>query len=406
MITKKLVSVLIGILMIINIGSSAAANSTSSDVNNIDINQIGKSAVNFKHYLEANYAIPNNVNVGNKTVSTSQYLYLLTAATTNINRSKNSSITVKNVSNPTSPSEKLKSGKFTKAEYLSYANNINAYINANGKLPNYITTSMGTMDCKTAIYIYTKIMNYYQINKVLPNTVSVESWSNYTNGKYGPPAVLNGTEHFNIKLLGNNSYGKVLKLTSFGTGTNDVAFIIGVHPQEQQAHVAMLNAIEALSKDLNNIKITVYDVIVYNGSNRNVGRTNGQDLAKAFVVPDINSSYKLVIDCHGNVGNYYVNGTRITNSIYAPSVGDPNSPIYEQSKSIEYNNKILGCDGALEHYVIVGGTSPLYVTLPIAAKGVPVLVYEQYLNQANYAKVLYIHAEKFVKAVNSAFNST
>lgn len=291
MITRKIVSVLIGVLMIISIGSSAAANSTGSDNADVDINQIGKSAVNVKNYVESNYTIPNTVHVGNKTVNSSQYLYLLTSATTNINHSKNSSITIKNVSNPGSSGEKLKSGTFTKNEYLLYANNINAYINANGKLPNYITTSLGTMGYQTAIYMYSKIMNYYQLNKVLPNTVSVESFSSYTNGKFGPPAVINGTEHFNVKLLGNNSYGKVLKLTSFGTGTNNVAFIIGVHPQEQQAHVAMLNAIEALSKKLNNIKITVYDVVVYDGSNRNTGRANGQNICESFC----SARYKFIL---------------------------------------------------------------------------------------------------------------
>ena len=42
--------------------------------------------------------------------------------------------------------------------------------------------------------------------------------------------------------------------------------IVGVDPQEVQAHIAMLNAIGQLSSSLNNVQIWVYVVIVYNGA--------------------------------------------------------------------------------------------------------------------------------------------
>jgi len=172
-------------------------------------------------------------------------------------------------------------------------------VNANSRLPNYVNTAVGTMKYSSLEYMFSKVMAYYGLNKVLPNTVSVKSW--YTLS-LGPAATLNGTAKYSSTLLGKNSLGYVLKLTGFGTGTNKVAVIVGVHPLEVQAHIAMLNAIMALSKKLNNVQITVYDVVVKNGADYSTGRAAGQDLASEFVVPNIGTSYKMVMDCHGNKG--------------------------------------------------------------------------------------------------------
>ena len=390
MIIKKILPVLVALLMILSVGASAAANTTNSTSYNVS--QISKSAGNVKSYVETNYSLPNNVTVGNQQVTTPQFLYLLTTATQNVAKSNKSSITLKNVSKAPSPSENLTSGTIYKSEYLTIASTINSFIKANGRAPNYVTTSLGKMEYQSLIYMYSKIMNYYNVNKVLPNTVSVKSWYATT---LGPPAYYNGTANNTPKLLGNTSYGKVLKLGPFGTGQNKVAIIIGVHPMEEQTHIAMLNAIEALSKTLKNVQIWVYQVVVYDGSDYNQGRMWGQLLAQKFVVPNIDTSYKLVVDTHGNRGYYFVGSHQVTNSIFAPSNG---------TKSINYANKIInGTNGSLTYYQVTDGTSPQYVTIPIAAKGIPALVYEQYLNQANYANVLYNHAVQVIKTINAIF---
>ena len=172
-------------------------------------------------------------------------------------------------------------------------------MNTNGRLPNFVNTAVGTMKYYSLEYMFSKIMAYYGTYKVLPNTVSVKSW--YTLS-LGPAAVLNGTAKYTSTVLGKNSLGYVLKLGGFGTGTTKVAIIVGVHPLEVQTHIAMLNAIMALSKTLNNVQITVYDVVVKNGADYTTGRAAGQDLASEYVVPNIGTYYKMVMDCHGNTG--------------------------------------------------------------------------------------------------------
>ncbi len=400
MTIKKILPVLIGMLMLLSVSSAAAAstnNTTTIAPTSFNTTQIDQSASSVKTYVETKYGLPSEVQVGNKTVTSAQYLYLLTAAATKVNNGNKSSTVLKNVSYPPTPSETVTSGTLTKAQYLLIAKNTYAFINTNGRLPNYVTSPIGSMNYESLTYMFSKIMNFYNVEKQLPATVSVQSWYAQT---LGPSGVLNGTAKFTTTLLGSTSYGKVLKLSSFGTGTNKVAIIIGVDPQEVQAHIAMLNAIEALSKSLNNVQITVYDVIVYNGEDYTTGRTEGQDLAAKYVVPNINTSTKLVIDVHGNRGFYTVGNVIQKEFVMAPSNGTASLKMASLLRNSSYTKGTLG------YYYITDATSPPYVTLPLAAKGIPTLIFEQYLNQANYAQVLYGHALQVIEAVNSIFAPT
>ena len=393
MINSKVLPIMLGFLMLLSMGASAAVTTQSTTYNT---SQISYAAVTVKHNVETNYSLQSRVTVGGKNVTNSQFLYLLTSATNNVANGKAKNlINIKNVSYPTNPQETLTSGTIKKTEYVGIATRINSYIAKYGKLPNYVTTTKGTMKYQSMVYMYSKIMTYYNVNKVLPSTVSVKSWYAQT---LGPAAVINSTTILNAKqyVLGKNSYGKVLKLGPFGNGTNKVAIIVGVHPQEIQTHIAMLNAIGSLSKKLNNVQIWVYDVIVYNGADYSTGRARGQNLANKYVVPNIGTSFKLVMDMHGNTGKGAEVYSGYPNFVFAP---------LKDSKSLFYVNKLVKSSltqGDLL-YRYVSGSSPIYVTIPIAKKGIATIVYEQYINQANYAKVLYLHSLQVVKAINASF---
>ncbi len=376
--------------MLLSIGASAAATTSSTSFNTT---QISQSAVAVKHNVDTKYSLPTSVAVGNTKVTNSQFLYLLTKATSNVATNNKSQIKPKSVAKSTSLSETVTSGTITKSQYLKYANTITTYVTKYGKLPSYVTTSRGKMNYASLIYMYSKVMAYYNVKNALPTTVSVKSWYSQT---LGPKAVLNGTAKFTTTLLGKNSNGYVLKLGPFGTGKNKVAVIMGVHPLEVQTHIAMLNAVEALTNSLNNVQIWVYDVVVPNGADYSTGRAAGQNLANKYVVPNIDSSFKLVIDTHGNTGKGADYGG-YHNFVFAP---------LQNSKSLAMATKLIDSkytNGDLKYHFLADGTSPTYVTIPIAKKGIPTLVFEQYINQANYAKVLYIHAMQVLKAINGIF---
>lgn len=384
MIRNKILPVLLALLIFLTIGASAAAS--------VNTTQIGQSAETVKSYVEANNKLPTEVTVGDQEVTPSQFLYLLTTGVQNVNSKNKTAITVKTVAAPPSPTESVKTGTIAKSEYLSLAKSVKTFVDKNGRLPNYVTTSLGKMRYESMVYMYSKIMNYYNTNKALPNSVSVKAWGTITPTPTPTPG--NNT-NYTTTMLGQNSYGFVQKLGPFGTGANKVAVIIGVHPQEGQAHLAVLNAIKALASTLDNIQIWVYQVRVYNATDYTTSRTQGQNLASKYVVPNIDTSFKLALDVHSNRGFYYNGGELQDDFVFAPSNG-------AQSKS--YANKLIANTDFLKYYQVADGTSPNYVTIPIAKKGIPAVIYEVYQNVDNYQEVLYNYALQVVKALNASFN--
>ena len=311
--------------------------------------------------------------VGEEQVTMPEFLYLLTTDVGNINKGNTTPIELKPVRNPTSPSEKLATGLIPKAEYLNLANRIKSYIDTNGRVPNYATTSLGKMRYESQIYMFSKILNYYNVNQRLPNTVSVIT---------APPT----------SIMGETSYGFVQKIGPLGTGTNRVAIILGVHPPEKNIHSAMYDAIKALASTLNKVKIYIYRIVLYDNTNTTLSRAQGENLTNKFVVPNINTNYKLATDVHGNLG-YIINGKKTTKDyIFAPS---------NRSASQNYANKILSkSNGALTYYYI-DGTSLSKVTIPIAHKGIPAVVFELYQN--NTQSQLIEKCKIVVKAINAIF---
>ena len=61
----------------------------------------------------------SEVQVGNKTVTSAQYLYLLTAAATKVNNGNKSSTVLKNVSYPPTPSETVTERKIPPRHSIS-----------------------------------------------------------------------------------------------------------------------------------------------------------------------------------------------------------------------------------------------------------------------------------------------
>ncbi|HEY0196839.1 MAG TPA: pseudomurein-binding repeat-containing protein, partial [Methanobacterium sp.] len=150
--------------------------------------QINAAATNVKNYVETNNKLPSTVTVNKRQVSTSQFLLLMTENTAGIKKGLKTPITLKNVKKPSSPSQSLKSGTLTKAEYLSIANKITTSIKSTGSAPNYVNTSLGKMRYETIVYSYAKILNFHKANKRLPNTVSVQAWSTKKPTSEGSPA--------------------------------------------------------------------------------------------------------------------------------------------------------------------------------------------------------------------------
>ena len=117
MINSKVLPIMLGVLMLLSMGASAAVTTNSTS---FSTSQVSQAAVTVKHDVETKYSLPSKVTVGGKNVTNYQFLYLLTSATNNVANGKSKNlINLKNVSKPTSPAtETLTSGTIKKTEYV------------------------------------------------------------------------------------------------------------------------------------------------------------------------------------------------------------------------------------------------------------------------------------------------
>lgn len=198
------VLVLFSLALFLNVSDVSAANTTDTQITTSSIqtkatpvspkvtftkDQINAASKNVKNYVEKYNKLPTTVTIKNTKVTMPQFMMLMTDNLAMIKKGSTSPIVLKNVKCPTSTSQSIKSGTLTKTEYLSVSQDINKYINSNGKVPNFANTSLGKMRFESMVYTYAKILNFQLTNKRLPNTVSVNPWSKSTTSEGSPSTV-------------------------------------------------------------------------------------------------------------------------------------------------------------------------------------------------------------------------
>ncbi|NYB52938.1 MAG: hypothetical protein HVN35_10330 [Methanobacteriaceae archaeon] len=175
------------------------------------------------------------------------------------------------------------------------------------------------------------------------------------------------TEPVTQQVLGNESYGTVIKEGPYGNCSSSikVAYIIGQHPREYRAHKAIAENVKEQSSSLKKCYYLYYINVTQYASDFSKGRMNGQLLSKEYVVPSITSEkFSLAIDVHGTDGEYSKKVFLFT-------------PIPQgASMDIAYNlsNTVKG----VPYYYAPNPTSTRYTTLPLINNGIPALVYESF----------------------------
>lgn len=170
--------------------------------------------------------------------------------------------------------------------------------------------------------------------------------------------------------MGNTTYGYVDKDIYGNNSSNEtIALIVGVHPQENGIHSAITNELANKSENLTK-RYVLYSVhVTQDVDDYSKSRMNGQLLAQQFIVPDISSEHPtLVIDAHEN--HYKDSGYDYARFLYL---------ISSDSKTAAYTQEIIDQVPFLVTYNPPNPTSPQYVTIPIANKGIPTIVYETYM---------------------------
>ncbi|MGZ7136498.1 MAG: hypothetical protein ACXVHY_11520, partial [Methanobacterium sp.] len=151
------------------------------------IDQISNAATALKSYVELNNKLPANVTINGTTMNMAQFLELLMTATLQINTGNKNPIPLRTYNNPTNPLDDIKSGNILTAEYLKIANDLKTYMDSTGKTPDYqYQTSLGThLGFQNLIYMYSKILNFYNSAKYLPNFAEMKPWSSIASQSAG-----------------------------------------------------------------------------------------------------------------------------------------------------------------------------------------------------------------------------
>jgi hypothetical protein len=156
---------------------AAGSTSTTTTTTKITFYQLDKSANNVKKFVDTNKRLPNYVTISNLQLTMPQYLMLLSYGVVNLKNGNTGSITLKTISGASNPTQTVKTGTLGKTEYVKMAGNLKTFMGTYGRLPNYLTSSLGKMRYESLIYTYSKVVAFYGYNKRLPNTVSVKSWT-------------------------------------------------------------------------------------------------------------------------------------------------------------------------------------------------------------------------------------
>jgi transglutaminase-like putative cysteine protease len=160
-------------------GTTTTTTTTATSGTSFTIAQIVTASKNYRNYVDTNYKTPSTVTVNNKKVTTAQFFQLLSYAITQLNSGSKANVVLKTVSNPAKLTETVKSGSFTKDEYVKLAQTAKT-ATSNGKVPDYIDSELGKIRYETLTYIFAKTVQFYGENSRLPNTLSVVPYSQLT----------------------------------------------------------------------------------------------------------------------------------------------------------------------------------------------------------------------------------
>ena len=195
------------------------------------------------------------------------------------------------------------------------------------------------------------------------------------------------SEEKSVKTIGKNSIGAVTVEGPYGNENSSVkvAYILGQHPRESNAHDAIYDSLLNNSDYLNNSYYIYRINVTAESDDFEESRMNGQLLAQDYVVSDvIKNNYSLAIDIHSSNGGYVQDPY-----IFAPRSND--------TVAYEAANNITKAINYIIYYEPASYSSPQYSTIPIEDGGVPAIVFEM---RGNPDHSLETEASQFIHAID------
>ena len=141
-------------------------------VDKVTIKEIIASSKTVKNYIEKNRKLPSTVKIGGVSYSTADYLYLASKAIVNLKAGNSKSISVKDINNPSKPVSTYSSGNLN--NYLAVAKSVVKTADSKGKMPNSVSSKIGTIGYNEVVYALARVVAFHGDNHRLPSYVTVK----------------------------------------------------------------------------------------------------------------------------------------------------------------------------------------------------------------------------------------
>ncbi len=152
-------------------------------VNKVSLKEILEASKKVKKYISEHAKLPSSVKLGDVSVKTADYLYLASKAIVNLKDGSKKSISIKILTNPSSPKAATDLGYLK--DYLSVAKSVVKTAESKGKLPNYVNSKIGKIGYKGIVSAFAKVLVSYDKKDKMPSYIAVKSLSSSTSSAKG-----------------------------------------------------------------------------------------------------------------------------------------------------------------------------------------------------------------------------
>ena len=142
----------------------------------IEIEDVLAASTVLKEYIEENWALPDKIVVGSQYYTVPQMLHLMSQTMLKLSGDWQGDIYAILVSEPLNSSGDVIYEDATLYEYLDIAEGVMAYCMANNVAPDNITSSVGDIKYETLVYMESRILNFYNSNRVFAGFVVINNF--------------------------------------------------------------------------------------------------------------------------------------------------------------------------------------------------------------------------------------
>ncbi|EKQ51400.1 MAG: transglutaminase-like enzyme, predicted cysteine protease [Methanobacterium sp. Maddingley MBC34] len=337
------------------------------------IQQITSVASEVKSFVDVTKSLPEYIKIGGLYVNQSQFLYLITSATLNINNENDELIILSKATIPQVINEDMVTGSLMIDEYVQLAQNIKTYIETNEKTPSEMSTSLGLVGYKSLIYMYSRALNQYNLNHALPVLITLKAWSSANIPIYD-----NSKTSFTLQEISNTA-GEVKSFVDTTKNLPNFITISGLLLNQAQflhlltAATILINSKSTTSANLFNVNLpfsTTSDALISGTINttsyvqlaqtiKTQIETNNR-VPSSMTLPLGQISFKSMVYMYSRVLNQYRLHQTLPALINVKNWSTANLPIYDDYFT---NREISATAGQVKAFVEATYSLPEYITV-------------------------------------------